>query len=348
MRTHLVVTLLLLAAACSTAEQRARAALARAESAGAAVYAPTEFQRARALLRDAETSAAGAAFADVVAAGEEAALRAVAARETARARVEQLRHAQAEAARGATTLAETREADAAQVRRAPLPEGTALVEPADADAATRGGHAVLVDVRSVQAFAQGHAAGALRLGPLELRHVDLPPARRVLLYANGSDDAVLSDALTELRARERTDVAVVRGGLEAWRARGLSWAGRAAAAAETTPQETVTALDLVDLLQAGGVVVLDVRSAGDFAGGHIRGARRVVAQDAAQYARKLPGLTNIVVAAVDDAAAADVVRGITAAGRHARRLAGGMRDWTAAGHPVVKGSDELAIGREAP
>jgi rhodanese-related sulfurtransferase/predicted transcriptional regulator len=101
--------------------------------------------------------------------------------------------------------------------------------------------------------------------------------------------------------------------------------------------------ELLARLDAGDVVLLDVRPPEEYAAGHIPGARSVPIGQLADDLDSVPGLgeETDVVAYCRGAycvLAHDAVRLLRARGRRASRLEDGLLEWRIAGHPVEVGA----------
>jgi rhodanese-related sulfurtransferase/predicted transcriptional regulator len=101
--------------------------------------------------------------------------------------------------------------------------------------------------------------------------------------------------------------------------------------------------ELLARLDAGDVVLLDVRPPEEYAAGHIPGARSVPIGKLADDLDSVPGLSEEtdVVAYCRGAycvLAHDAVRLLRARGRRASRLEDGLLEWRIAGHPVEVGA----------
>ncbi len=85
-------------------------------------------------------------------------------------------------------------------------------------------------------------------------------------------------------------------------------------------------------------VLLDVRSAAEFAVSHLRGARRVDAEGASTAALALPAARPVVVYCAVGLRSAALVARLRAAGhRDARNLEGGLFRWAREGRPMYRG-----------
>jgi rhodanese-related sulfurtransferase/DNA-binding transcriptional ArsR family regulator len=95
--------------------------------------------------------------------------------------------------------------------------------------------------------------------------------------------------------------------------------------------------ELLDRTRAGGLVVLDVRPAEEYAAGHIPGAVSIPVDELADRIAELPDGAEVVAYCRGKLCvfAHDAVRLLTAQGRAARRLQDGMLEWRLAGLPVA-------------
>jgi rhodanese-related sulfurtransferase/predicted transcriptional regulator len=103
--------------------------------------------------------------------------------------------------------------------------------------------------------------------------------------------------------------------------------------------EAVTRRELADRLDAGDVVVLDVRPGPEFRAGHIPGARPVPVGELRQHLRTLRKDADVVAYCRGPycAYADDAVRLLRRRGYRARRLEDGFPEWKRAGLPVAAG-----------
>ena len=100
----------------------------------------------------------------------------------------------------------------------------ALIDPQDAFDMVQSGDAVLVDVRTEDAYAQAHLAGAM-LVPLNqvAASADRLAAtdRTIITYCSCPNEETSLAAADELIAGGFEDVLVLRGGIRGWAAEGL-------------------------------------------------------------------------------------------------------------------------------
>jgi rhodanese-related sulfurtransferase len=106
----------------------------------------------------------------------------------------------------------------------------------------------------------------------------------------------------------------------------------------TDGAEEVDREELLARAQAGGVVVLDVRPAEEYAAGHIPGAISIPVDELAERVAELPNDAEVVAycRGAYCVLAYDAVRLLHARGRKAVRLTDGMLEWRLAELPVDK------------
>src|SRR5215218_2685727 len=100
--------------------------------------------------------------------------------------------------------------------------------------------------------------------------------------------------------------------------------------------EQIGRSELAERIAAGDVVVVDVRPASEFAGGHISGARSIPIDQLAANIRNLPAGVEVVAYCRGPYCvfADDAVRLLRRRGRRARRLEDGFPEWQRADLPV--------------
>ncbi len=103
--------------------------------------------------------------------------------------------------------------------------------------------------------------------------------------------------------------------------------------------EEISRDDLVQRLDDGNLVIIDVRPEAEYAAGHIRGARSIPIDQLSEVVRELP--TDVEVVAYCRGPycviADDAVRLLRRRRRSARRLQDGFPEWRTAEHPTEKG-----------
>jgi rhodanese-related sulfurtransferase len=113
----------------------------------------------------------------------------------------------------------------------------------------------------------------------------------------------------------------------------------AACSSAATTQHVSVATVATDM-RSPGVVLIDVRTAGEFAAGHIAGAVNidVKAPDFAQRTNALDKTARYALYCHSGTRSAAAAQKMTAAGfDHVADLAGGLQAWSAAGQPLVTG-----------
>ncbi|HKY61213.1 MAG TPA: MBL fold metallo-hydrolase [Gemmatimonadota bacterium] len=198
------------------------------------------------------------------------------------------------------------------------------------------GH-VVIDLRDPLAFGMGHVPGSFGVG------VDgslstwaawvVPYDTPILVVPPEGPYARVSDAVERAaRALVRVGLDDVRGhlagGLPAWRQAGLP-------VAETPP---IGPRELHEHLASGhGPTVLDVRSDGEWAGGHIEGAIHVMGGFLADRLSEVPDGDRPVAVVCGGGYRSTVAASVLERGgfRRVVNLTGGMRAWHQAGLPVT-------------
>lgn len=101
--------------------------------------------------------------------------------------------------------------------------------------------------------------------------------------------------------------------------------------------DEVTRGELLERMRDGATLVIDVRPAEEYAGGHIPGAVSVPVDELEARLTDIPPDVEIVAycRGSNCVLAPDAVRLLTARGRAARRLADGMLEWRLAGLPIA-------------
>ncbi|CAL9440011.1 hypothetical protein SUDANB95_02213 [Actinosynnema sp. ALI-1.44] len=101
--------------------------------------------------------------------------------------------------------------------------------------------------------------------------------------------------------------------------------------------EEVTREELLRRVETGGVAVLDVRPAAEFAAGHIPGALGIPLEELPDRLAELPADQEVIAycRGAYCVLAHDAVRYLTAQGRRARRLADGILEWRSARLPIA-------------
>ncbi len=108
---------------------------------------------------------------------------------------------------------------------------------------------------------------------------------------------------------------------------------------DRTDLRTVERRELLSLLEAGAVVVIDVRPPAEYAAGHIPGSRSVPPDEVLRHLGGLPPGTEVVAYCRGPYCvyADEAVRELGRHGYRARRLEDGFPEWRRAGLPVAVG-----------
>ncbi len=195
--------------------------------------------------------------------------------------------------------------------------GPAVLPPVLAlDAVTSYDGALIVDVRSPEAFADGHPEGALSI-PLRPAFASwlgwLAPNDRPLLLLRDADqdgDEVLWQAA---KIGYTSFVGELAGGMAAWTAAGLP----------------VAAHDLRAAYRSDEAVVLDVRQRSEYADGHVPGALHVELGSLAEQVPALPDGPVVVMCGHGERASTAASILDRAGFEHVTVLAGGPKEWAA-------------------
>jgi rhodanese-related sulfurtransferase/biotin operon repressor len=183
--------------------------------------------------------------------------------------------------------------------------------------------------RSVEVLAQAAGVGVTTCSAQlqTLREAGLVESRRdgkrVYYSLTGDDVAALWQQLRHVAQQHRPHTELAR----------RSYLG---------PDDT-TAVDTAELLrrmEAGDALVLDVRPAAEYAGGHLPGAVHIPLDELEQRLSELPRDREIVAYCRGQycVLAHDAVRLLTSHGRTARRATDGVLEWRVAGVPIEPGA----------
>jgi hydroxyacylglutathione hydrolase len=227
---------------------------------------------------------------------------------------------------------------------APLRGGTPLPAARDVDefaSLAAEPDVMVIDARAMEAWAAGHVQGAINLPadehfPMWLGSV-VDPEARILLIAE--DQHALADAVRHAyRIGYDHLVGYLHGGMAAWKQ-----AGR-----EVAHSELVTVHQLAERFGREDLTVLDVRTAGERAGGYIPGSVHIPANQIAQRTGELDARMPVVTYCGTGYRAGVAASLLRRAGfQRAGAVPGSYRAWTAAGLEVAH--DEPAVaGQSAP
>jgi len=198
--------------------------------------------------------------------------------------------------------------------------------------------ATVVDTRPAADFAEAHIVGSINI-PMNRAFTTwagwlLPYTRDFFLIIEERCGQCLQDAVHDLAMIGLDRLAGYAGAnvIEQWQARGGK-VGR-------IPQ--VDATTLAQQREAGAVAVLDVRSAAEFAAGHVPGAHNVPLGELAHSLDAVPTDRPVIVHCQGGARSAIAASLLDAHGfSQVRNLAGGLNEWQSAGHPVDTGAAGL-------
>ena len=188
--------------------------------------------------------------------------------------------------------------------------------------------AAVVDVRSNLEFGAGHVPGSVNVGlggQFASWAGTLLDAAQPLLIVAGDDDRVAEAVMRLARVGLENVAGSLAGGVDAWHASGRPLA--------TIAQITVA--DLRSMVGKDGLQVIDVRRAGEYAGGHVPGAVHApldrIAGEASRFDPARP--TAVICAGGYRSSAASSM--LARAGfKDLRNVLGGTGAWVAAGFEV--------------
>ena len=115
----------------------------------------------------------------------------------------------------------------------------------------------------------------------------------------------------------------------------LGTLGLAACGAQATSYQTVDVAALKSAQQAGAYV-LDVRTAGEYAAGHIADSHLIPLQELQSRMNEVPNDHAIYVICRSGTRSAQASKILTEAGKEAINVAGGMNAWTGAGYDITR------------
>ncbi len=193
--------------------------------------------------------------------------------------------------------------------------------------------ATVIDLRPIAAFARGAVRGTINL-PLNTAFVGragwlVPYDRDVYLLAG--DDA---DTVTRAAARELTLIGIDR-------VRG--WFGSDALESEDGARQTIpqlSAAEAAERVRSGRATVIDVRTADEWAHGHVSGALHVPLGRLQENASRLPADTQQLVLQCESGGRSAVAASVLLAlgVPNVANMEGGFAAWRAAGLPVTTDS----------
>jgi hydroxyacylglutathione hydrolase len=209
-----------------------------------------------------------------------------------------------------------------------LPEPPAL-GPDELDS-LRGAGAVVLDVRSPEAYGGGHIPGAINVGlgsafPTWAGTV-LDPGREILLVLEDFGD-LWETVWHLLRIGYSPPVGWLGGGMHAWRTSGR----------DVATQESVTIEQLEELVEAGEVTVLDVRQPAEWMSGHIDGAIFITGAELPERLDEVPvdrPLAVVCGSGYRSSVATGLIRNAVP-GLRVLNVTGGMSAWNASGYPLA-------------
>lgn len=245
-----------------------------------------------------------------------------------------------------------------------LPEGYSIVAPKDVAVELTENAPILIDVRSQEEWDKdGYIEGAQHIWINELmsRQDEWPADKNanIVVYCAGGFRGGIATVMLELMGY--TNVRNLAGGLGGWKAAELPVVGAQPAEAAFSLDkfladyvsglpESFNALrvpDLADAIAAGeDLLIVDVRTAEEYAEGHIEGAINIPVVELTKNLNLLPNLDqNMVTVCRSGHRSAMAMTALNLLGyTSVRSLMGGMNAWTKAELPVTDVAAEVEAG----
>lgn len=201
------------------------------------------------------------------------------------------------------------------------------------------GSFTLVDVRDAGEFQKHHIEGAINLPKELIGTSELPKGGRIVLYCGDARCPLSHAAAKTLIAAGVENVGVLYGGLAQWEKSG--YPVLPVPTEKNKPKGDMDAGELQDRIHKTGViVVVDVRSADDFAAGHLPGAQSIPLEKLSKAVKSLREHSEVVVYDRVQQRSKTAVKQLAEAGVGARALAGGIGAWAMKGFPLEAGSQK--------
>jgi rhodanese-related sulfurtransferase len=114
----------------------------------------------------------------------------------------------------------------------------------------------IIDLRSTEAYQQGHIPGAINIPHRLIAEKKLPPLGRVVAYCDGLGSTYTGECVAALNARPNIQAEALEGGYAAWQTF-TNVTAEASSVRKETPR-TITYADL-EATKGQGVVIVDAR-----------------------------------------------------------------------------------------
>lgn len=120
-----------------------------------------------------------------------------------------------------------------------------------------GGPLTIIDLRSTDAYQEGHIPGAINIPYRLVAEKKLPPLGRVVAYCDGLGSTYAAECVAALNGKPGIQAEALEGGYAAWR----TFTNVTAAAATSVRKETPRTITYADLEATKGqsVIIIDVR-----------------------------------------------------------------------------------------
>jgi rhodanese-related sulfurtransferase len=198
---------------------------------------------------------------------------------------------------------------------------------------------ILLDVRDAAAYAAGHLMGAMNVPASQAATLasSLPPTVLTVFYDQDGNSATASGVTQTFHGAGLAYVYALTGGFDQWQesygstrvvsGEDPSWgAFLDVSGARSYSDSAVVKKYYVAQLRTD-YILIDIRSASAFAGGHLAGAVNLSEADLGAYIEALPRETPVIVYSGDGADSERAAYSLWTEGSRAKSLLGGLTEW---------------------
>jgi rhodanese-related sulfurtransferase len=191
------------------------------------------------------------------------------------------------------------------------------------------GFAAVVDVRPPDLYAAGHIQGARSMPEAEVTGADWAKGGKTLVYCTEDPCATTEKALERLAGMGYGNLVVLEGGFAAWQAAGFPVEKGAPKVSRASPGRLSAKAAKAGLAKW---TVVDARAAGEFALGHLPGARSVPLEKLDELLGSVPKGAPVLVYDMDAARSRRAAEKLIEAGHAVSELVGGLGAWVRKGY----------------
>ena len=192
----------------------------------------------------------------------------------------------------------------------------------------------LVDVRSPADYAQAHIQGARSVPAATIESAGLPKDEELIVYCGGGTCPLSHNAAELLLKDGYTDVKVLDGGFSAWVAKGYPVVSGEEAAKVKPAERRAGAAGAKAGLEKGDTLAVDVRTAAEFAAGHLPGAVNFPLESLGTDWVRLPKGKTLIVYDRQESRMTRAAEELEKQGLEAQELSGGVAGWVAKGYAL--------------